>query len=75
MAIYSSKASQFWIFVLVPKSPIHTGLIYVKNPGPNISCLGPFKYQVYLYGSEAIKYLNAILYFEWLQRQHNVSLD
>jgi hypothetical protein len=23
--------------------PIHIGLIYVKNPKPNISCLGPFK--------------------------------
>ncbi len=34
----------FGFFVLVPKSPIHTGLIYVKNPKPNISSLGPFKY-------------------------------
>jgi hypothetical protein len=24
-----------------------------------------FNYQVYLYGSEAITYLNAILYFAW----------
>ncbi len=29
-----------------------------------------FKYQAYLYGSEDITYLNTILYFEWLQRQH-----
>ncbi len=28
----------------MPKSPIHTGLIYAKNPTPNISSLGPFKY-------------------------------
>jgi hypothetical protein len=34
----------FGFFVLVPKSPIHTGLIYVKNPKPNISSLGPFKH-------------------------------
>jgi hypothetical protein len=34
----------FGFFGLVPKSPIHTGLIYVKNPKPNISCLGPFKH-------------------------------
>jgi hypothetical protein len=32
-----------------------------------------FKYQVYLYGSEAITYLNA--YFEWLQNQHYESSD
>jgi hypothetical protein len=36
MAIFRYKPSQF--FVLVPKSPIHTGLIYVKNPKPK----GPF---------------------------------
>jgi len=28
---------------LVPKSPIHIGLISAKNPKPNISHLGPFK--------------------------------
>jgi hypothetical protein len=33
--------------------------MYVK---PAMTC---FKYQVYLYGSEAITYLNALLYFEW----------
>ncbi len=33
----------FWFFGLVPKSPIHTGLIYVKTSEPNISSLGPFK--------------------------------
>jgi hypothetical protein len=33
---------------------------------PTMIC---FKYQVYLYCSKAITYLNAI-YFEWLQRQH-----
>ncbi len=34
-----------------------------------------FKYQVYLYGSEAITFLSAILYFEWLQSQHYESSD
>jgi hypothetical protein len=43
MAIFRSKPSNFGFFVLVPKSPIHTGLIYVKNPKPYISSLGPFK--------------------------------
>jgi hypothetical protein len=32
-----------YFFGLVPKSPVHIGLIYVKNPKPKISCLGPFK--------------------------------
>ncbi len=31
------------VFCLVPKSPTYTGLICVKFPEPNISCLGPFK--------------------------------
>jgi len=43
MAIFRPKPSQIFFFGLVPKSPIHIGLIYVKNPKPNISCLGPFK--------------------------------
>jgi hypothetical protein len=43
MAIFIPKPSQIFFFGLVPKSPIHIGLIYVKNPKPNISCLGPFK--------------------------------
>jgi hypothetical protein len=30
-------------FDLVPKSPTHTGMICVKTPEPNISCLAPFK--------------------------------
>ncbi len=38
----------FGFFVLVPKSPIHTGLIYVKNLKPNISNLGPFNKQTTL---------------------------
>jgi hypothetical protein len=42
MAIFRPKPSQIFFFGLVPKSPIHIGLIYVKNPKPNISCLGPF---------------------------------
>ncbi len=37
---------------------------------PAMTC---FKYQVYLYGSEAITYL--IAYFEWLQSQHYESSD
>jgi hypothetical protein len=43
MAISGLNHPNFGFFGLVPKSPIHTGLIYVKNPKPNISCLGPFK--------------------------------
>jgi hypothetical protein len=43
MAIFRPKPTQIFFFGLVPKSPIHIGLIYVKNPKPNISCLGPFK--------------------------------
>ena len=43
MAIFRPKPSQIFFFGLVPKSPIHIGWIYVKNPKPNISCLGPFK--------------------------------
>jgi hypothetical protein len=43
MAIFRPKPSQIFFFGLVPKSPIRIGLIYVKNPKPNISCLGPFK--------------------------------
>ncbi len=43
MAIFRPKPSQIFFFGLVPKSTIHIGLIYVKNPKPNISCLGPFK--------------------------------
>ncbi len=39
---------------------------------PAMTC---FKYQVSLYGSEAITYLNAILYFKWLQSQHYESSD
>jgi hypothetical protein len=31
----------FEIFVLVPKSPIHTGLISAKTQEPNISSWGP----------------------------------
>jgi hypothetical protein len=42
MAIFRPKPSQIFFLGLVPKSPVHTGLIYVKNPKPNISCLGPF---------------------------------
>jgi hypothetical protein len=41
MAIFWPKPSQIFFLGLVPKSPIHNGLIYVKNPKPNISCLGP----------------------------------
>ncbi len=44
MAIFRPKPSQIFFFGLVPKSPIHIGLIYVRNPKPNISCLGPFKF-------------------------------
>jgi hypothetical protein len=43
MAIFRPKPSQIFFFGLVPMSPIHIGLIYVKTPKPNISCLGPFK--------------------------------
>ncbi len=43
MAIFRPKPSQIFFFGLVPKSPVHIALIYVKNPKPNISCLGPFK--------------------------------
>ncbi len=43
MAIFRPKPSQIFLFGLVPNSPVHIGLIYVKNPKPNISCLGPFK--------------------------------
>ncbi len=39
MVIFRPKPFQIFFFGLVPKSPIHIGLIYVKN----ISCLGPFK--------------------------------
>jgi hypothetical protein len=40
----SSLNHQLFEFLsLVPKSPIHTGLISAKNPEPNISSLGPFK--------------------------------
>ncbi len=34
---------------------------------PAMTC---FEYQVYLYCSETFTYLNAILYFEWLQSRH-----
>jgi hypothetical protein len=44
MSIFRPKPFQIFFFGLVPKSPIHKGLIYVKNPKPNISCLGPFKW-------------------------------
>jgi hypothetical protein len=37
---------------------------------PAITC---FKYQVFLYGTEAITYLNAIQYLRWLQSQHYES--
>jgi len=37
------ESKNFEFFVLVPNSPIHTGLIYEKNSKPNISSLGPFK--------------------------------
>jgi hypothetical protein len=47
MAIFRPKPSQIFFFGLVPRSPIHIGLIYVKNPKPNISCLGPFKVYVH----------------------------
>ncbi len=47
MAIFRPKPSQIFFFCLVPKSPIHIGLIYVKNPKPNISCLGPFLKQIF----------------------------
>jgi hypothetical protein len=43
MAIFRPKPFQIFFFGLVPKSLFHIGLIYVKNPEPNISCLGPFK--------------------------------
>jgi hypothetical protein len=39
---------------------------------PAMTC---FKYQVYLCGSEAITFLSAIQYFEWLQSQHYESSD
>ncbi len=39
---------------------------------PAMTC---FKYQVYLYGSEAITNLSATVYFEWLQSQHYESSD
>ncbi len=38
----SLNHQNFGFFGLPPKSPIHTGLICVKTPQPNIS-LGPFK--------------------------------
>ncbi len=44
MAIFRPIPSQIFFFGLVPKSPVHIGLIYVKTPKPNISCLGPFKW-------------------------------
>jgi hypothetical protein len=37
------QLTKFHFFSPVPKSPIRTGLISVKNPLSNISCLGPFK--------------------------------
>ncbi len=43
MPIFRPKSSKFIIFGLVPKSPIHIGLISAKNPESNISHLGPFK--------------------------------
>jgi hypothetical protein len=36
------QLTKFHFFSPVPKSPIRTGLISVKNPLSNISCLGPF---------------------------------
>jgi hypothetical protein len=39
---------------------------------PAMTC---FKYQVYLYGSEAITYLSVTVYFERLQSQHYESSD
>jgi hypothetical protein len=44
MANFRPKSSQIFFLGLVPKSPIHIGLIYVINPKPIISCLGPFNY-------------------------------
>jgi hypothetical protein len=38
----SPKPNFFGFLGLVPKSPIHIGLILAKIPRPNISRLGPF---------------------------------
>jgi hypothetical protein len=43
LAISGLNHENFEYFGLVSKSPIHTGLICVKTPEPNISSLGPFK--------------------------------
>jgi hypothetical protein len=40
MVIFRSKHPNFGFFVLVPKSPIHTGLIYVKKTGAEYLMLG-----------------------------------
>ncbi len=60
MAIFRPKPSQIFFFGLVPKSPIHIGEIYVKNPKPNISCLGPF---------------NLVLYESSMQKDSNPDLS
>ncbi len=39
----SLNHANFDFFGLGPKSPTHTGLIWVKTPEPNISSLGSFK--------------------------------
>jgi hypothetical protein len=44
MAISNPKPTKINdFFFLVPWSPSRTGLICVKTPEPNISCLGLFK--------------------------------
>jgi hypothetical protein len=44
MAISKPKPPNFYFyFGLVPKSPTHTGLDYIKTLEPNIPCLGSFK--------------------------------
>jgi hypothetical protein len=65
MAIFRPKPFQIFFFGLVSKSPIHIGLIYVKNPKPNISCLGPFKGS---YMIEKIKEFWPILKFFFVPR-------
>ncbi len=42
MVIFKPKHKLLEFFGLVPKSPTHAGLICVKTPKPNISCLGSF---------------------------------
>jgi hypothetical protein len=58
MTISSINHQNFEFFGLVPKSPIHTGLICVKILEPNISSLGPYKYSIPPKNSARTLFLN-----------------